>query len=382
VQPQGTVVPRSLSELVDRLARQAPSEMPVLSLYLDTRPDQHGRDHFQPFARKELGARAETFPPRSPEREAFEEDRRRIESWLRDELEPSANGAALFASSAAGLFEAIPLAAPFPESRLHVAPHPHLYPLLRLVDQYPRYAALIADTRLSRLFVFGLATRLEAREVRSLNKVSRTQVGGWSQLRYQRRVDDQHRQHVKETVDTLARIVREEELERIILAGDEVVLPLLRAELTPELAARVVDELSLDVRAPEHEVLAETLAALREHEAATDAERAQRLLDEYRAGGLAAAGLRETEAALARGQVHELILGADPQSLRLADSAGPSDPAAKQDAADRLVRQARQTDAAVVFIEDPALLAPAGGVGATLRYRLNVNEGAGTEADR
>jgi peptide subunit release factor 1 (eRF1) len=38
--------------------------------------------------------------------------------------------------------------------------------------------------------------------------------------------------------------------------------------------------------------------------------------------------------------------------------------------ADELVAAARQTDARVTFIEDPTLLAEAGGVGAILRYRL------------
>ena len=38
--------------------------------------------------------------------------------------------------------------------------------------------------------------------------------------------------------------------------------------------------------------------------------------------------------------------------------------------ADELVARARQTDARVICIEDAALLAEAGGVGAILRYRL------------
>jgi peptide subunit release factor 1 (eRF1) len=38
--------------------------------------------------------------------------------------------------------------------------------------------------------------------------------------------------------------------------------------------------------------------------------------------------------------------------------------------AERLVRLAQQTSAQVRFIEDPALLADVGGVGATLRFRI------------
>jgi peptide subunit release factor 1 (eRF1) len=38
--------------------------------------------------------------------------------------------------------------------------------------------------------------------------------------------------------------------------------------------------------------------------------------------------------------------------------------------ADQLVRLARQTSATVRFIEEPALLAEVGGVGAFLRFRI------------
>ena len=354
--------PGEVAELVDRLARWVPVDSPVVSLYLDTRPDQHGRDHFQPFLRKELPARLATFPA-GPARTSLEQDQERIQGWLKGELARSANAAALFSCSALGLFEAVQLEVPLEESRLHIAPHPHVYGLARALDQYPRYAALIADTHLSRLFVFGLGVRLSAREIES-EKLNRTRVGGWSQMRYQRHVDDHHRHHVKDTVAALAELVRREGLDRIVLAGDEVVVPLLREQLTPELAAKVVDVLPLDIRTPEHEILAETLEALRRHEAESGAEKVRALLDDYRAGGLAAVGLRETRAALGRGQVHELLLSADPQAIRGAGRKSPVE------LADALVRSARQTDAAVTLIEDPELLAPAGGVGATLRYRL------------
>jgi len=41
---------------------------------------------------------------------------------------------------------------------LFIGSLPHLYPLARVNDQFPRYAALIVDTNSAQLFVFGLAT--------------------------------------------------------------------------------------------------------------------------------------------------------------------------------------------------------------------------------
>jgi peptide subunit release factor 1 (eRF1) len=377
-----------VQELVDRLAAFGANDFPVLSLYLDTRPDQHGRDKFHAFVRKELKARRPSF--QSADLKSYDRDAERIQQWLMDSLDPGANGAAIFACDGRDLFEAVQLEAPIEESRLHIGPQPHVYTLARVLDLYPRYVALLADTNAARIFVFGLGGRLRELTVEN-DKTRRTEVGGWSQMRYQRHVDEQRLQHVREVVEALERTVRREGVSHVVMAGDEVVLPLLRAQLSPQLQAKLVDVLKLDVRTPEHELLAASLEALRRREAETDVERVHRLLDEYRAGGLAVAGLRQTEAALGLGQAHELLISADPMTVRAEEehrdldeaaagaarqaARGEPDRQAQVELCDRLVSLARQTDAAVHFVEDPALLANVGGVAATLRYRLDVQSG-------
>ncbi|MBC8645851.1 MAG: hypothetical protein H7X85_01710, partial [Thermoanaerobaculia bacterium] len=139
-----TTATTSLAETLDRLARWEPVPHPVISLYLNAQPDQRGKDHYDAFLRKELTARARTYPLRSPERESFEKDAERIRTYLSEELPASANGVAIFACHARdGFFEAVPLEAPIEENRLSVAGHPHLYPLARVLDQYPRYAVVV-----------------------------------------------------------------------------------------------------------------------------------------------------------------------------------------------------------------------------------------------
>jgi peptide subunit release factor 1 (eRF1) len=182
----------------------------------------------------------------------------------------------------------------------------------------------------------------------------------------------------------LERVVREEAADHIVLAGDEVMIPLLREQLPPRLADKVIDVLRLDMRTPEHEVLKATLAALSEHNAQTDAEKVRHLLDEYRAGGLAVVGLRDTLTALYQGQVDELLLSASAREIICEEEDVEEVPADDSSpgrglvvgrephlvAADLLVTHARRTGARVTFIEDAALLANMGGVGALLRYRL------------
>jgi peptide chain release factor subunit 1 len=379
----------SVSELIDRLAAFQPQGAPVLSLYLDARPDEHGQARYQPFLRKELPARAAGLRAHSPERASYEHDSERIRGFVARELSRSANGAALFCCSAAELFEAVQLEAPLGPSFLHVGARPHVYPLVRLLDRYPRYAALVADTNLARLFVFGLQLS-EGERVLASPKAKRSDVGGWSQLRYQRHVDDMYRRHAKEVVAMLERTVREEDIDRIVLAGDEVIVPLLRGQLPRPLADKVAGVVPLDIRTPEHQVLAQTLDALRRRSAQSEAARVEQLFDDYRAGGLAVVGVRATEAALRLGQAHELLLTAAPAGLRELDpalaSAGESAAGAapatpeQTELADRLVTLARQSAATVSLIEDPRLLANVGGAGATLRYHLKLSSGEARQA--
>jgi peptide subunit release factor 1 (eRF1) len=404
-----------LKPLIDRLAAYEPSDHPVVSLFLNLQPDQHGRDNFETFVRKEFKERLKSYADASEQRGSLEQDFERIRSFLEQDVNRSADGLAIFACGPRDLFEVVQLDAPIAEHRLYVDALPHLYPLARLDDQYPRYAALLLDTSSARLFVFG-AGAVERAETLQSGKTRRTQAGGWSQARYQRHTDNLRQQHVREAVDMLARVVREEDIPKIVLAGDDVAIPLVRDELAADLAAKIVDVARLDQKAPEHEILAATLESLREHDARDDRERVQRLFDAHRAGGLGVVGPEETKAALELGQVDELLItayldggngtGASPngdgQALASSNdrttatlsggertsaaaeatnsgsggerqpevSVGDHGAALPEQAAEELVTRAAQTAARVTFIEDPSLLGGVGGVGALLRFRI------------
>jgi peptide subunit release factor 1 (eRF1) len=180
-------------------------------------------------------------------------------------------------------------------------------------------------------------------------------------------------------VEQLDRIVREEGIEHIIFAGDEVILSVLRQQLPPFLSEKVVDELKLDITSAEHDVLSATLEAMREHDARTDTERVRAMIDDYRAGGLAVVGVHDVLAALANGQVDTVFVSTGIEQLHseeehLHEAIAPALKDLPKDTGmrimDALVTRAHQTGAQVRFIEDPALLADVGGVGASLRYQL------------
>ena len=360
-----------LATQLDELTSFDSGPYPVISLYLNLQPGERGRDQFHAFVRNTLPERIATYAAPGPERESLDKDADAIRAYL-ETVDPSANGLALFASSGAGLFHAIQLAAPIPQHLVYVSDQPHLYPLAHLLDQYPRYAVLIADTQTARVLVVA-ANQIEHTEAVDGPKTKRHKAGGWSQTRFQRHVDQFRAQHAKEVVDVLTRLVRDEQIRWVIIGGDEVIAPLLQEHMPRDIAERVIDVVPMDIRAPERLVLERALELTGRKDVETDRERVSALLDAYRSGGLGTIGVERVRHALELGQVDELVITA--QATAFEPSAGsPSDdtPAAERSPAERiadeLVAKARQTAASLRFIEDPSLLQAYGGVGAFLRF--------------
>ena len=372
-------------KLLEKLLNFEPVEAPVISLYLDARADQHGQQNFLPFVRKQLTSRIKSYDNQSDEQMSLEEDFVRIMRYLESEVPASVQGLAIFASSKAkdwfevGLFDA-----PFERNRLFVSDRPHVYPLARLIDQYRRYAVVLADTNRAQIFVFAAGRAVDRQDVENV-KTKQSKVGGWSQARYQRHQQNYHLQHAREVVDMVERIVREEGIEQIILAGDEAtVIPLLREQMPKALEEKVIDALSLGINTPEHELLDESLTAFRRYDSLTDMQQVERLLNEYRADDLGVAGVPETLAALSNGQVEELLIAAKPESIQFdeeevrkvlelyqTDERLPES-LDQRTVADELVRRANVLSSAkVTFIEDSTRLERMGGVGALLRYRIS-----------
>jgi len=346
-----------LTAQLDHLASVDTGPFPVVSLYLNLQPNARGRDEFEAFLRKELAERMRTYPATGPDRESLDRDLERIRGYV-DAVDRALNGLALFACSGAELFEAIPLTAGVEAHRLYISDQPHLYPLAQILGTSPRYLALLADTNSARVFVFA-ATGTERVERIEGTKTKRKKIGGSSQARYQRHTENFHLHHAKEVVDLVARLVRDEGIEQIVVAGDEVIVPLLREQLPKDVADRLVDVVKLDIRAQEREILDATLAALHEREAQTDRERVDALVDAYRAGGLGCVGVENVRKALELGQVDELLIAGVPNVIE-----GP------EGTADELVAHAARTSAKVTVIQDASLLEPVGGVGAVLRFKV------------
>ena len=385
MQKTTTALETPLRKELDSLATFEPTEWPVVSLYLDLRADEHGRrTSHATFLRRAFPARARAL--HGAARESVERDAQRIQQYLDEHVRPSTKALAIFACSAEGdFFVPVQLDVPIEHDWLFIGPVPHVYPLARVNDQYPRYAVLQLDTNSARLFVFGLGSAEATHHITNV-KTRKASVGGWAQARYVRHAKNYHLQHVKEVVSVLDSVVRNESVGRIILVGDAVVRPLIMDQLPKHLSEKVVDVVNLAAHAPEHEVLTATLEMLRKDDAESDAAAVEAMVGAWQAGGLAVAGVEDTLDALIKGQVEELLITATPERLGRPRATQPSGAAGPMEVdtsavnsaadselfrlADELVTKAQQSDARIRFIEDAELLSAVGGVGALLRFRI------------
>lgn len=396
----------SFTPLINRLAAFEPNGYPLISIYLDARANQHGRDQVGIWLKKEIAERTrEAGEEESVERQIFQRVGEQILAATENIL-PEANGLAIFASidsleaeQPPSFFEMAQFGMPIEENELIVSDRPYIFPMARLIAQNPRYACAWADTNAARIYIFGgdlavNAETLEGAEVEEIQntKTQRQQAGGWSQQRFQRRIENFHKQHAKELAETLDKLVRDEKIETVVLSGDAArILQILKDEMSKELSEKVVDEMNLNQYASEKELYEASHEIVQRHEKQLDTEKITRLSDEVGANNLGVTGVSATLAALSTGQVQELFILSNTERIRynqdrvekvLEDFAPGDDNSAsealpdvgeRRQVLDELIVRALNSSAKIRFIEDATLLMGVGGVGALLRYKIEEN---------
>jgi hypothetical protein len=130
------------------------------------RTDQEGRRTHRRRVSPKGFCRSACRRSRARHGRASERDIDRIHSQIAGESRSSA-ALAIFACSAKDdFFEAIQLDAPIDRHQLFIQSTPHLYPLARVNDQSPRYAALgDGITNSARLYVFDLGTEQTRQQI-------------------------------------------------------------------------------------------------------------------------------------------------------------------------------------------------------------------------
>src|SRR5215212_3003914 len=225
----------------------------------------------------------------------------RASALLENEL-PSdgAHGLALFASGPAGLFEALRLPRSVP-NRVAIGHAPLVGPLARLARR-ERWCVALVNRRDARIFR-GSPDGL--REVQHIHDDVSGQhdQGGWSQARYQRSIDKEKDDHLKDTCDALMNHFKRQPFERLIVGGPREVVTDFESKLHHYLSERLAGRVEVDV---EHSNVTHVLDAARPLIDELERRRENEALE--RLGERGATGLENVLPPLTERRVETLIL--------------------------------------------------------------------------
>ena len=360
----------------------------VVSLYLDLDPERFATPPTRASQIRSLIDEAARVLEAREELEhedklALREDLTRIDDFLTSADAPfqGARALAIFCASRDDLFEVVQLPKPL-EARIVIDARPYIEPMVAAAAQRHWLVALV-NRRSGRILAGSPATLRERQRVESDSHGQHDQ-GGWSQARYERSVEKDADDHLREAAEALERRWRRERFDRVAIGGPQEVVArfeeLLGKELRAQLApGRVQVDLS---SAGDAEVREAVEALVEEDDRRSELEALERLADGVGAGRGAVAGVKDTIDALNERRVQTLLLSAgfdQPAGrcptcgLLVVGGAGgcPADGSSLEELEhlrEAAVEAAIVQDADVRVIVHHLDRAPRGGIGALLRF--------------
>ncbi len=340
---------RVSSGLLRDLARLSQTDRTVLSAYLSL---DMGWDSMKEFVIKE---KKKLLPVLTrDEKDYLETSLSFLEDFVKEKKAEGFRGPGLayFADLGADYTQGVELAVA-PDSFVAVDNEAIIHPLALELDEYEPIGIIMIDASCTRILIAAgrVMDDMDAlcTKIHHLSK-----VGGWSQMRYQRRRQKQVQHFARDVIDKATDVFNDAGVKRVVIAGRDRMITALEAELPKVWHDRIIATLRWDL-ADKDKAFLEKIRPLLE-QAERDQERTllDQLVGELRRDNLAVAGIDNTLRALERAQVDTLFVS------RGLDKA----------TCEKLASLAGSTGAYVEFIPENKIMDTLGGVGALLRFRL------------
>jgi peptide chain release factor subunit 1 len=361
---------------------------PVISLYLDLDPERFATAPARASQIRSLLDQAAREIDRLSDlghgdKVSLREDLRRIESFLGSPQAPfkGARSLALFCSGPDQLFETIRLSRAV-TARVVIDAIPYVEPMVEALDRTRWLVALV--NRRTAWLLTGYPERLREQERFQGGWRGESEPGGWSQARYERSVEKDATDHLRNVAETVTRRWREEHFDRVALGGPHEVVVRFEELLGDEVRSHLAPErIDLDLASITEAQVREAIEKLvEEDEERAEREALKRLADGMGAGGRGVQGLEETLAALNERRVESLLLAGDfdgrgrrcpgdqmllpESSQRCPADGGPTEPV--EHLREAVVEAAIIQDAEVLVLRRHREEAPREGIGAVLRF--------------
>ncbi len=277
----------------------------VLSAFVDASPTRMIGNAYQLAFRDAIRALRKDLDPHLEER--FEAAAAQAEAHLTKGFAPKQHGLAIFASGDEAYFFVVGLV-DAPVEHVAWSSDAEIAPLEAMVDDNERIAVVIFDAERARLLSVFMGEIESEQHIRD-DVPGKQATGGWyslAQTNIQRHREDHLRRHAERACRLLVQELRAHPFDRLLLAGPDEALAVLRRELPRPLRARLAGEFHLEMFATDAQVLAVTRKAAGLLERAWEEHVVDELLSDGRNSVL---GLSGTLMALAEGRVHLLVVG-------------------------------------------------------------------------
>ncbi len=311
-------------------------------------------------------------------------DLEKIESFIVSNKRQFKKGLAILSSSEKSFWKEYHLAVPV-KNGIIIDKTPYIEPLLGILDNYQRYAALLVDKESARLFLVHLGEIEEYGEVRTSDIPGKHKRGGWFSLsghRFERHIDYHVGLHLKDVMKKLDSFLAEEKINRVIIGGSGEAVARVREMLPKVIGEKVMGTFHAEMFANNNEVFEKVKPVISEFENKKQKKTVSELLAMAMKRENAVIGLEDVLNALQEGRVMKLVFIKDfkdsgyackhcryltKQKVSLCPYCN-SEMEEVSYLGDLAAQRAVENGALVEIISDNKELSNAGGIGAFLRF--------------
>jgi peptide subunit release factor 1 (eRF1) len=240
-------------------------------------------------------------------RESLRGDLQKMQQFFENDFKrEDTNGVGVFSCSALGFWQVFEMPTRV-QSQVYFGPRPHVAPLATFLSHTKPTAILMTDRQQARIITMAEGEVKEWTQFEDFVP-QRSEAGGWSQMRYQRRSDEWANHHIDHAAELALRLEQNYPFDWLLLAVDEEAKNEIESTLHPYLKDRVIGTITVRIDAP----LADVVQKAREASEQQESQLIDRLMGQIQefagAGGRGTIGLSATLQALNEQKVHVLLV--------------------------------------------------------------------------
>lgn len=296
------ITEQAVRELAGFKGRNAP----VTSLYLDV--DGRRFPRRQDYEQQLTQMLREAKDKANGDEAKIAADLARIEEHVRAGFDRSnVRGLAIFSCVADGLWRVVPLPVPV-RNQLVVNHSPHVRPLEAVLDEYERFAVLLADRQRARVLVFELGELVENTDLFDALPRHDDDGGEWDRDHVRDHADTMAHKHLRRAAQAAFALWQENPFDHLIVGAPDEIANELERELHSYLRDRVAARVNVPVAASHDEIRQAVLPVEEKVERAKEAALVERLRAGVGTGNGGVAGLKDTLRALVERRVDTLLV--------------------------------------------------------------------------